>query len=209
MQRRKGITGRKRPAWSRGQAAAWTAAASIAVLGYFALATWCVLGDDLFGGPPVLVAWIGSMVAMVAAWWLGRFWAAFPLVLLGGVFLGIAGPAWVNDEVLATAGHTIVATVSKVTVEKDKNGPEYTVWFTDPDSRPVRRPLLTQNPPHAFHVSDHVQVIVDPQARVLTEEPASVERSWPLPVAVGGALVLVAGLAVAASGNRKAVSKVD
>jgi hypothetical protein len=179
------------------------------VSGYFALATSIVLGDDQFGGPAIGVAWFGSMVAMAAAWWLGRPSWGFPLIVLGGVSLGIAAPAWANDEVLATSGHTIVATVSRVTVEQDKSGPEYTVWFTDPDGRPVRRPLLTQNPPRPFHVSDHVQVVVDPQARVLTEEPVTAERVWPLPVAIGGALVLIAGLAVAASGNRKAVSKVD
>lgn len=209
MRRHKGITGRRRPAWSGRQAAAWTAAASTVVLGYFVLATWAVLGDDLFGGPPILVYLVGAMLAMVAAWWLGRPRPAFYIIVLGGLMLGLAGPEWVNDEVLATAGHTIVATVSKVTVEKDKNGPEYTVWFTDPDGRPVERPLLAQNPPHAFHVSDHVQVVVDPQARALTEEPATVERIWPLPVAITGALVLIAGLAVAASGNRKELSKVD
>jgi hypothetical protein len=209
VRRHKGITGRKRPPWSGRQAAAWTAAASIAVLGYFVLATWFALGDNQFGGPGIGVAWIGSMVAMVAAWWLGRPAPAFLIIVIGAAMLGVAAQEWADDEVLATVGHTIVATVSKVTMQKDKSGPEYTFWFTDPDGHPVERPLLVQNPPHAFHVSDHVQVVVDPQARVLTEEPATVERVWPLPVAITGALVLIAGLAVAASGNRKAVSKVD
>jgi hypothetical protein len=189
--------GRNRPAWGRRQVVAWTAMASATVLGYQAGMTWLTLGSDKDGVSQVLVAVCGALLAVGAAWWLGSLQlSAFPVVA-GAVMLGLAGPNYVDDQVLATAGHTVLATVSDVQVSHGKNEYIYTVRFDG-----VQRAMIVHNPDSPIVAGSTLRVVADPLGRVPTEEPSAVDRVGPLPVALGGALLMIGGFALAAGADQ-------
>jgi hypothetical protein len=189
--------GRNRPPWSRGQSLAWTAVASLVVLGYQAGMTWLALRSDLDGVSQILVGVCGALLAIGAAWWLGSLHPASLLVLVGATTVGVVGPMCVADEVLAAEGRTIEAAVSGVQVSQSKNDVVYTVRFAG-----VERAMIVYHPRTPIHEHDRMRVVADPRGRVPTEKPELVDRVWPLPVAIGGALLLVGGLALSATRRR-------
>lgn len=193
--------GRNRPAWSRRQALVRAAVVSLVVLAYQAVGTLLTLSSDTDGVSQIVVGFGGTVLALGAAWWLGSLHSGSLLVLAGAATLGIVGPIGVVDEMLAVDGHTIVATVSDVQISRSKNNLVYTVRFTG-----VERPMIVYNPQPPISSHEQLRVVVDPQGRVPTEEPESVAVGWPLPVAIGGALVMIGGFVLSASADQRMAS---
>ena len=190
--RRRGI-GRNRPPWGRRQALVWTAVASVVVLGYQAGMTWLTLGSDKDGVSQVLVGVCGGLLAIGVAWWLGSLALSGLPALAGALVLGLLGPLCVNDQVLATEGETVLATVSDVQVSQSKNDRVYTVTFVG-----IKRAMIVHNPDSPITPRSTLQVVTDPLGRVPTEEPATVERSGPLPWSIVGALLMIGGFLLSA-----------
>lgn len=195
-----GDIGRRRPDWGPAERAGWVALASLLVLAVVAGGTWLVYGPE----NPVLMLVIAVVwaAAVAASWWLGSVFPGGMVATVGVLVMIIVGPIWVDYEVLAIRGHTTVATVSRVDSKPDRQDIDYTVWLEESDGRPIALPLLTYGPPQPLQPGDTVKVVVDPQGRLDTEPPDRAGNGWMLPVTVGGAVVLVVGLALAARGPR-------
>lgn len=195
-----GDMGRRRPDWGPAERAGWVALASVLVLAVVLGGAWLSYGQQNVG--LVLALAGGWALAAAAAWWLGSvFWGAV-IAAIGVIVLAVIAPIWFGYEVLAARGHTTVATVSRVDSKPDRQDIDYTVWLAEADGRPIALPLLTYGPPQPLQPGDTIKVVVDPQGRLDTEPPDRAGNGWMLPVTVGGAVLVVVGMAVAATGSR-------
>jgi hypothetical protein len=197
-----GDFGRRRPAWTTAERARRVALASALVLAAVAGGVWLMYlfpDTDLVLGIVIVVSWA---LAVAAAWWLGSVLSGAVVTIAGVLVMIVIAPVWVGYEALAIRGHTVDATVSRTDSNPDRQKIDYTDWLTGPDGRPIARPLLTYGPPPPFRAGDVIEVVVDPQGRVDSQTPDVIDNPWMPPVIVVGAVLVVAGMVIAAGEPR-------
>jgi hypothetical protein len=187
-----------RPRWRPWRRIGRFAAAAALVLAVIAVGVWLTFAFGTPYGLPLIVVLGAGVLALVASWRIGPSIPAATVVAIGFTAMYIVGPFWASYTLLAHEGRTIIATVSKVDSEPDRHGLTYTDWLTDAYGHPIAQPLLTYGPPQPQEVGDPIRVVTDPNGRLNTEPPHVVHASWPLLVTLGGVLLMLAGLAMAA-----------